>query len=141
MIRAVIDTNVLFEGLTNSKGACQLILEAWQAELFAPCISLALYYEYHDVLSRKLSKRGWKHIQPAFETLIASSTLVEPYYQWRPSSSDPADEFLVDCALNAKAWIVTRNVRDFLIAKYEFGLIVLTPEEFILEVVNADEDG
>lgn len=138
MIRAVIDTNVLFEGLTRSKGACQLILEAWQADLFAPCISLALYYEYHDVLSRKLSKQGWAYVRPAFELLIAHTHLIEPYYQWRPSSSDPADEFLVDCALNGKAWLVTRNVRDFLIAKYEFGLIVLTPEEFVTEIVHSD---
>lgn len=31
-MRAVIDTNVLFEGLTKQGGACALIVEAWDNE-------------------------------------------------------------------------------------------------------------
>jgi len=55
-MRAVIDTNVLFEGLTRQGGAPGLIIDAWFADLFQPCVSNALAYEYLDVLSRKLSE-------------------------------------------------------------------------------------
>ncbi len=55
-LRVVIDTNVLFEGLTRQGGACGLIIDAWRAGFISGCISNALAYEYGDVLSRKLSE-------------------------------------------------------------------------------------
>ena len=52
-VMAVIDTNVLFEGLTKL-GACSLIIDAWVDRLFIPCVSTALAYEYEEVLTNKL---------------------------------------------------------------------------------------
>ncbi len=51
-IRAVIDTNVVFEGLTQYDGPAGTIVSAWIAELFQACISQALAYEYADVLAK-----------------------------------------------------------------------------------------
>lgn len=48
-IRAVVDTNVIFEGLTKRDTAAGWIVEAALAGLFQPCISNALAYEYADV--------------------------------------------------------------------------------------------
>ena len=52
-MRAVIDTNVLFEGLTYV-GPSAAVIDAWAARLFQPCVSTALALEYQDVLARKL---------------------------------------------------------------------------------------
>ena len=131
MIRAVIDTNVVFEGLTKSNSASTLILRAWQSKLFQPCVSLALQYEYYDVLSRKLSPQRWQRVQPALGSLLQIARPIIPHYLWRPISPDPGDDFVVDCAMNAKAWVVTYNVRDFALAKLELGLAILTPQEFL----------
>lgn len=54
-MRVVIDTNVVFEGLTKQGGACGLIIDAWRAGLIKACVTNALAYEYEDVLARKLS--------------------------------------------------------------------------------------
>ena len=62
--RVVVDTNVVFEGLTKQGGASGLIVDAWLAGLIAVCVSNALAYEYDDVLSRKLSKERWSRLQP-----------------------------------------------------------------------------
>jgi predicted nucleic acid-binding protein len=53
-IRAVIDTNVVFEGLTHRGGPAGVIVSAWMAELFQACISQALAYASRS--SRIVSK-------------------------------------------------------------------------------------
>lgn len=134
MIRAVVDTNVVFEGFTKRNSVGALILRAWQSGLFQSCMSLALQYEYYDVLSRKLSPQRWNRIRPALGVLLETAMPVVPHYLWRPISPDPGDDFVIDCAMNAKAWIVTYNVRDFALARLELGLVVLTPEEFLVQL-------
>ncbi len=55
--RVVLDTNVVFEGLTKQGGACGLIIDAWIAGLLNVYVSNALAYEYIDVLSRNISDK------------------------------------------------------------------------------------
>jgi len=45
----VIDTNVVFEGLTKQGGAAGLIIDAWLAGLLEVYISNALAYEYENL--------------------------------------------------------------------------------------------
>ena len=138
MIRAVSDTNVVFEGLTKSNSVSTLVLRTWQSKLFQPYVSLALQYEYYDVLSRKLSPHRWQRVQPVLGSLLQTARPIVPHYLWRPISPDPGDDFVVDCAMNAKAWVVTYNVRDFALARLELKLTVLTPQEFLEQLANQD---
>lgn len=129
--RVVIDTNVIFEGLTKRGGAAGLIIEAWLVGLLRVYVSNALAYEYADVLSRKLSAARWQRIKPVLGTLLARAEFVPIYYSWRPSSPDPGDDHVIDCAMNAGAIVVSANVRDFQLAKQTLGLRVMTPVEFV----------
>jgi predicted nucleic acid-binding protein len=70
VIRAVIDTNVLFEGLTKL-GPAASVVDAWAQKLFQPCVSTALALEYQEVLERKLAvhrvaaqKLGFRMVSP-----------------------------------------------------------------------------
>lgn len=135
-LRAVIDTNVMFEGLTHKGGAPGLIVDAWLAELFRPCVSNALAYEYADVLSRKLSSRRWQDIKPTLGTLLMKAEFTVVYFMWRPSSPDPADEHLIDCAMNAGAILVTSNIKDFKTAQSSLGLNVMNPVDFIVQLAE-----
>jgi len=78
--RVVVDTNVVFEGLTKQGGASGLIVDAWLAGLIAVCVSNALAYEYDDVLSRKLSKERWSRLQPVLGIglLCAVGVVLQP---------------------------------------------------------------
>lgn len=129
--RAVIDTNVLFEGLTKKGGAAGLIVEAWSVELFAACVSNALAYEYLDVLARKLSPARWERIRPVLGGLIEQAIFIPNYFTWRPISPDPGDEHVVDCAMNAGAPIVTYNAKDFRNATLILEVPVMTPLEYV----------
>lgn len=130
-IRAVIDTNVLFEGVTQRDGPAGTVVSAWMAELFQSCISQALAYEYRDVLARKLAPERWARIRLVLDALLDRALLVTSYYSWRPSSPDPGDEHVVDCAMNARALVVTSNLRDFEAARVELHLPVLSPVDFL----------
>lgn len=132
MIRAVLDTNVVFEGLSRKGGACGLIVNAWRAGLFTACVSNALACEYDDVFSRKFSAHRWTELKPLLAELIGDhAEFITIWFSWRPVSLDPADDHVIDCAMNARALVVTSNVRDFREAESELGLNVMTPVKFL----------
>jgi predicted nucleic acid-binding protein len=130
-LRAVIDTNVVFEGLTKQGSSSGLVIDCWLADLFRGYVSNALAYEYSDVLSRKLSERRWKLIKPTLGALLRKSQYVNIYYTWRPISPDPCDDLVIDCAMNAGATVVTKNTKDFIKANKTLGLRVWTPIQLL----------
>ncbi|MBD2428484.1 PIN domain-containing protein [Phormidium sp. FACHB-1136] len=138
LLRIVVDTNVVFEGLTKQGGASGLIIDAWLAGLMVVCISNALAYEYDDVLSRKLSAERWRKLQPVLGQLLSIAQYTNIYFSWRPTSPDAGDDLVIDCAMNAGAMIVTSNIRDFRSANVAMGLQVLTPVQF-LDVLASGE--
>jgi putative PIN family toxin of toxin-antitoxin system len=137
--RVVIDTNVVFEGLTRQGGAAGLLIDAWRAGLVDVYVSNALAYEYADVLSRKLSKKRWQRLKPVLGVLLDRAYFVMIYYTWRPASPDPQDDHVVDCAMNAAAIIVTYNVRDFKTARESLGVKVMTPVEIAFSLAEEGE--
>lgn len=134
--KVVIDTNVLFEGLTQQGGASGYLIEAWLSDLLETRVSNALAYEYTDVLSRKLSENRWKALQPVVGTLLRKAQFVVVYFSWRPISPDQADDHVIDCAMNAGAAVITSNVRHFRNAQQSLGLEVLTPLELVIRLAN-----
>jgi putative PIN family toxin of toxin-antitoxin system len=137
--RVVVDTNVVFEGLTKQGGASGLIVDAWLAGLIAVCVSNALAYEYDDVLSRKLSKERWSRLQPVLGQLLSIAQYTNIYFSWRPTSPDAGDDLVIDCAMNAGAIVVTSNIRDFRSAKEALGLRVLTPVQFVSVLASGEK--
>jgi predicted nucleic acid-binding protein len=129
ILRVVIDTNVVFEGLTKQGSAASVILDAWLVGELEVYVSNALAYEYVDVLSRKLSAPRWQRLKPVLGALLTQAYPTTIYYSWRPISPDPGDEHIIDCAMNAGAMVVTSNTRDFQTAKVSLGLQVMTPLE------------
>lgn len=135
-MRVVIDTNVVFEGLTKQGGAAGLLIDSWLAGLLKVYISDALAYEYIDVLSRKLSKSRWTELRPILGTLLSKTKFTSIYYSWRPISPDAGDDLVIDCGMNAGATVVTLNVKDFRKAQASLGLRVMTPAELIIKLVK-----
>jgi predicted nucleic acid-binding protein len=134
----LVDTNVLFEGLTKQGGASGLIIDAWLGGWFEVCVSNALAYEYEDVLSRKLSEQRWQRLKPLLGTLLSRAQFTTIYYSWRPTSPDLGDEHVIDCAMNANATVITYNIRDFQSAKESLGLRVMTPVELVLKLASEE---
>ena len=131
LLRVVIDTNVVFEGLTKKGGASGVIIDAWLARLIVVCVSNTLANEYDDVLSRKLAPERWILLKPLLGKLLIIAEYTSIYFSWRPTSPDPGDDLAIDCAMNAGAIVVTSNIKDFRSARESLGLRVMTPVEFV----------
>jgi predicted nucleic acid-binding protein len=127
LLRVVVDTNVLFEGLTKQGGASGLIIDAWLAGLIVVCVSSTLTYEYVDVLAAE----RWTTLQPVLVKLLSIAQYTSIYFSWRPTSPDPGDDLAIDCAMNAGAIVITSNIKDFRSARESLGLRVMTPVEFV----------
>ncbi len=136
LLRVVIDTNVVFEGLTKQGGAAGLVIDAWLAGLLQVHVSNALACEYEDVLSRKLSETRWQELKPVLGTLLSCAQFTTIYYSWRPISPDAGDDLVIDCAMNASAIIITSNLRDFKSARESLGLQVMTPVELVIQLAS-----
>jgi predicted nucleic acid-binding protein len=70
--------------------------------------------------------------------LAAFASAAEPVelnFLWRPQLRDPADELLLEAAVNGRAEaLVTHNVRDFQSATARFGVRTLTPGAYLKEI-------
>lgn len=131
--RLTIDTNILVAATRNNAGPSFALMQLVRGAAVTMCCSPALFLEYEDVLKRadQLAASGLQStdidaILNEFATLIAPVTT---HYQWRPQLRDPADEMVLEAAVNAQAnAIVTYNLRDFKPAQ-RFGILVLNPEQ------------
>lgn len=132
--RVVLDTNVLVAAARSRLGASFALMQALREGRYRALCSVPLLLEYEAVLHRpeQLEVAGRTSAQ-TFAFLDALCLRVEPvhlHYLWRPQLRDPADEMVLETALNGRAdALVTLNVNDFGPAA-AFGLPVLTPGAF-----------
>jgi predicted nucleic acid-binding protein len=64
------------------------------------------------------------------DTVIAMAEEVKIHFLWRPQLRDPADEMVLEAAVNGQAqWLITFNVRDYGTAPSRFGIQVVTPRQ------------
>lgn len=137
-LRAVIDTNVVFEGVTRADGAPARIVEAWLDGRFDACVSDTVAYEYVEVLGNRLSPERCNPVKPILRGLLDRAELVAVYFRWRPVSPDPGDDHVIECAMNAGAAVVTSNRRHFEAAVEDLGLTVWSPDAFAARLATPD---
>ena len=130
IMRAVIDTNVLVEGLSR-RGVCGAIVNSWVDGRFTVCVSTALALEYEDVLTRHGGNERVELVRKALQALLSRVEFVPVVFSYRPSSKDSGDDMVIDCAMNGRAAIVTSNIKDFREASERFGFGLYTPEGFL----------
>lgn len=131
----VFDTNIVVAAFRSRAGASFRIIQGIVEGQIPGLVSVALMLEYEDVLSRDEQLQYFWRTQADVEQVLNVLALrLEPvatYYSWRPILKDPKDEHVLECALNGRAKaIVTFNTRDFEEGKTQFGIEILTPDEF-----------
>ena len=78
-----------------------------------------------------------QEVEGFLAALASAAEAVELNFLWRPQLRDPADELMLEAAVNGYAdALVTHNVRDFLPAIQTFGLNVLTPAALLEELTK-----
>jgi putative PIN family toxin of toxin-antitoxin system len=136
MIRWVLDTNVLVAALRSRVGASHRLIRLWTEGRFTVLASVPLFLEYEAVLKRpdQVAVHGFR--EDEIDVLLDLwASLMEPVqlrYLWRPQLSDPADEMVLETAVNGSASaIVTFNVRHFRAAAQQWRIEVLRPADVL----------
>lgn len=138
MIRATLDTPILVAGL-GSRGASYQILQALAAGAFEAAVSVALFLEYEDVLTRpdileeRIRDLTVEEVVEALDYLAGLFYLAQPiYYQPKPALPDPGDEKVLECVVRSQSqYLVTLNQKHFQEAASRYGFQVLKPGDFL----------
>ena len=138
-MRVVVDTSVLVAGLRSQLGASSLVLGAIARQSVRPLVTTAVFLEYEAVLlraeQRLATNMSEAEVEGFLRALAAAAEPVEISFRWRPQLRDPADELMLETAVNGHAEvIVTHNVADFEPASSKFGLRILTPAQLLKEL-------
>ncbi|WP_226889390.1 putative toxin-antitoxin system toxin component, PIN family [Nostoc sp. MG11] len=78
----------------------------------------------------------WQKLQPVLGTLLTLAQFTVIYYSWLPTSPDPGDDLVIDCAMNSGAIVITSNIRDFQKAKESLGVQIMTPVQLVIKLAS-----
>lgn len=137
--RIVLDTNVLVAALTSPDGASRAVLRGILGGRWTPLMSLALFLQYEDVLSRQEVLRRCPLSDEDRLALVDASLsrceLREIYYAWRPNLRDEGDNHVFELVVAAQdAVLLTWNLRDFASAELKFPNVkIMTPAQWMKE--------
>ena len=138
-MRYVLDTNIIVAGLRSPGGASAALIEQALRGAFTPLLSVALALEYEAVCNapaqRIESGLNEVEVNTIITALCSVSEPVTVQFLWRPQLRDPADEMVLETAINGFAdALVTFNRRDFSDAATIFGLELLQPQEALRRI-------
>lgn len=133
-MRVVLDTSVLVAAARSSTGASFAIVSSIPTSRFRLCLSVPLYTEWQDVLSRP------EHLPPGqtpadaqrfVRFLAGHAWLQDIYFLWRPFLPDPDDDMVLELAFASRAdYLVTHNMKDFQGCE-QFGVMAISPHDFL----------
>lgn len=138
-MRVVVDTSVLVAGLRSQLGASNRVLVAIAERRVRPLVTTAVFLECEAVLRRAEQRLATgmneADIEGFLKALAAAAEPVEISFRWRPQLRDPADELVLEAAVNGHAEaIVTHNVTDFEKVSEHFGVRTITPAQLLKEL-------
>jgi predicted nucleic acid-binding protein len=132
-VRVVLDSSVLVAAFRSRRGASFKVLKSLRQGRFQIALSVPLALEYEAVLLRHAKELGVpRHeVSGLVDYLCGVGHLQEIHFLWRPTLTDPRDEFILELAVAAGCEaIITHNVRDFEGAT-RFRVKVVTPAAFL----------
>jgi len=138
-VRLVFDTDVMVAALGSDRGASRQLLQAALDGRLSLLMSVPLLIEYEAVLTRSehLDVIGLSsaEVNQVLDAVAKISTPVPLRFLWRPRLKDPADEMVLETAVNGCAdRLVTFNIRHLADSARDFGVRVMRPSEAWKEV-------
>jgi putative PIN family toxin of toxin-antitoxin system len=135
----VLDTNVVVAAMRSPRGASASLLIAARRGKLTMLVNVALALEYEATCQlpehRLAAELNDAEVGIFIDAVLAMAEPVETHFMWRPQLRDPADELVLEAAVNGRAdAVVTFNRRDFGDAPAAFGIEVLTPAEALNRV-------
>jgi putative PIN family toxin of toxin-antitoxin system len=136
-MRVILDTNVLVSALRSDMGASYAIVSQLPSERFQMALTVPLYLQYQDVLTRPEHMTGAStrdDILNFLRYLCSIAHRQRVFFLWRPWLQDPQDDMVLEAAVASQSrYIITHNLRDFTGSRIEehFGIVPIRPREFL----------
>ncbi|NIM17502.1 MAG: putative toxin-antitoxin system toxin component, PIN family [Candidatus Aminicenantes bacterium] len=142
-MRVVLDTNVLVSALKSDMGASFALISRLPSEKFQIALSVPLYLEYQDVLTRDENMSGGstqKEIFGFLRYLCSISYKQDVFFLWRPFLKDPKDDMILEAAVASNSkYIVTHNLKDFRGVE-RFGIDAIKPADFLKKLKETNNE-
>ena len=132
-----LDTNVLYQSLHSNLGASYFILTKIRNREIQIAISVPVFYEYEEVLSRQGSLDNFEldkeDINKFLRYISFIGKVYDPYFLYRPNLRDESDNKFVELAVASQSeYLITNNIKDYKSAELKFdNLNIITPGKFV----------
>jgi putative PIN family toxin of toxin-antitoxin system len=131
-MRYILDTDVIVAAMRSPSGASAALLLAALNRHFTLVANVPLIIEYEATCSRMEHRLAADlsevEVGQFLDAIAALAEPVETHFLWRPRLRDPADEMVLEAAVNGQAnAIVTFNLRDYGETPKNFGIDILKP--------------
>ncbi|QTA85242.1 putative toxin-antitoxin system toxin component, PIN family [Desulfonema magnum] len=139
-MRLILDTNIFVSALKSNMGASYAIISQLPSDQFQIALTIPLYIEYQDVLTRPEHMSGTstkEEILGFLRYVCGIAHRQQIFFLWRPWLEDPKDDMVLEAAFASRSrYIVTHNLRDFRGVEKHFGITPLTPGKFLNIIRN-----
>ena len=141
-MKVVLDTDVLVAAIRSPRGASAALVRALQAGKLQVAASVALFVEYEATCTRAehvlAAGLAQQDVQDFLDQLAGLVEHTEIHFLWRPQVRDPADDMVLEAAVNAMVdAIVSFNIKDFGETAKRFGIEVLLPRDALVRVASS----
>ena len=129
MTKVVLDTNVYISAIIFGGNPRQIINQA-QNKTIQIFISTSILLEIAQKLKNKFS---WNtnQVKHAIKTISKTTTIVHPTINVNIVKSDPSDNKIIDCALEAKAKYIVSGDKHLLSLKKHRNIKIISPHQFL----------
>lgn len=133
-MRYVLDTDVIVAAMRSPAGASAALLLAALDGRYTLIANVPMVIEYEATCNRTEHRLAAGlsegEVRQFLDGVAALAEPVGTHFLWRPRLRDPADEMVLEAAINGRAdAIVTFNRRDYGATPEDFGIKVLLPRE------------
>jgi len=131
----VLDTNVIVSAILSPHGSPANIIRRWEEDEFEVATSFALIQELRAALAYKRVKKHLKLTTKELDILLkyfeSFVIKVDPQEIWEVIKNDPADNRVLECALEASASFIISGYHHLLNLKEFQGIVILPPAGFL----------
>ncbi|MFQ6052396.1 MAG: putative toxin-antitoxin system toxin component, PIN family [Candidatus Hydrothermarchaeota archaeon] len=130
MLKAVYHTNIIVSAVLHKDRLSASLLSLALEDKVRLFVSEELLGEYEGILKRSKFKLDRKEVENLMKLIKRKAVKVEPTKKLSTIRKDPADNRILECALEAEAdFIVTGNKKHFPFDKFHVVKVV-NPQEF-----------
>ncbi|MDR3577036.1 MAG: putative toxin-antitoxin system toxin component, PIN family [Anaerolineaceae bacterium] len=137
MRNIVIDTNVFAAALQSKLAASYRLLSLIGQDKFEVYISVPLILEYEEIGRRLLANTSLSEndLSATIDYICQICKPTQVFYLWRPFLNDSDDDMILELAVAGSCdTIITFNVKDFAKVEDVFGIRILLPKQFLVEI-------